>query len=140
MTSSRFPQTAPETAARRRILLVEDDPDVALFTTHVLTRRGGFAVTHTPDPAMALALAAAESYHLAFTDMDLPVMSGVDLIAALRRLAPALPVVLLVPAALSACPTAALRACRAEGILAKPVPADELLATAASLLRDDQAS
>jgi CheY-like chemotaxis protein len=134
MATPRFPAAAPEPASRGRILLVEDDPDDALFTAHVLTRRGRFAVTHTPDPVTALTLAAAESFHLVLTDLDLPVMSGIDLIAALRRLAPALPVVLLVPAALSVCPTAALRDCRAEGILAKPVPADDLLATALSLI------
>jgi len=139
VTSFRTPQAGPEAAARGRILLVEDDPEAALFATHVLTRRGRFAVTHTPDPATALALAADGSYHLVFADLDLPVMSGLELIAGLRRQAPGLPVVLLVPAALRACPTAALRASRPDAILAKPVPAAELLAAAASLTGDDQA-
>ena len=139
MTSFRTPGTGTEAAVRGQILLVEDDPDLALFATHVLTRRGRFAVTHTPDPATALALAADGSYHLVLADLDLPVMSGLELIAALRRQAPRLPVVLLVPAALRACPTAALRASRPDSILAKPVPAAELLAAAASLIGDDQA-
>jgi CheY-like chemotaxis protein len=138
VTSFRTPGTGTEAAVRGQILLVEDDPDLALFATHVLTRRGRFAVTHTPDPATALALAAAGSYHLVFADLDLPVMSGLELIAALRRQAPRLPVVLLVPAAPRACPTAALRASRPDGILAKPVPAAELLAAATSLIGDDQ--
>ncbi len=34
-----------------RILVVEDDPDAALFLVHVLTKRGRFHVTYTPDPA-----------------------------------------------------------------------------------------
>jgi DNA-binding response OmpR family regulator len=136
VTSFCTPQAGPEAVAAGRILLVEDDPDLALFVTHVLTRRGRFAVTHTPDPATALALAADGAYHLVFADLDLPVMSGLELIAALRRQTPGLPVVLLVPAALRACPTAALRACRPDTILAKPVPAAGLLAAAASLIRD----
>jgi CheY-like chemotaxis protein len=139
MTSSRTFETGAEAASRGRILLVEDDPDLALFATHVLSRRGRFAVTHTPDPGTALTLAAGGSYHLVFADLDLPVMSGLELIAALRHQAPRLPVVLLVPAALSACPTAALRASRPDAVLAKPVPAGDLLALAASLIGDDRA-
>jgi CheY-like chemotaxis protein len=138
MAHFRSPETGAP-ASRGRILLVEDDPDLAYFATHVLTRHGRFAVTHTPDPATALALATDGSYRLVFADLDLPVMSGLELIAALRRQAPGLPVVLLVPAALSACPTAALRASRPDVVLAKPVPADDLLAAAASLIGDDHA-
>jgi CheY-like chemotaxis protein len=126
-------------ASRGRILLVEDDPDLALFATHVLTRRGRFAVTHTPDPATALVLAAGGSYHLVLAELDLPVMSGLDLIAALRQEAPGLPVVLLVPAALSACPSAALSDARLDRVLTKPVPAADLLAAAVSLIGDGQA-
>jgi CheY-like chemotaxis protein len=139
MAFFRTPEAGAAPASRGRILLVEDDPDLAYFVTHVLTRHGRFAVTHTPDPATALTLAAGGCYHLVFADLDLPVMSGLELIAALREQAPGLPVVLLVPAALSACPTAALRACRPAVVLAKPVPAGDLLTKAASLLGDDQA-
>ena len=139
MAFFRTPETGAAPASRGRILLVEDDPDLAFFATHVLTRLGRFAVTHTPDPATALTLAANGPYHLVFADLDLPVMSSLELITALRRQVPGLPVVLLVPAALSACPTAALRACRPDQVLAKPVPACDLLAAAASLLGDDQA-
>jgi DNA-binding response OmpR family regulator len=38
--------------------VVEDDPEAALFTVHVLSRRGQFEVIHTADPAEALRLAA----------------------------------------------------------------------------------
>jgi CheY-like chemotaxis protein len=139
MAPFRSPDAGAATASRGRVLLVEDDPDLAFFATHVLTRYGRFAVTHTPYPATALALAADGSYRLVIADLDLPVMSGLELIAALRRQAPGLPVVLLVPAALSLCPTAALRAARPDVVLAKPVPADDLLAAAASAIGDDHA-
>ena len=42
------------TAPSGRILLVEDDPDAAMFFRDVLTGRGGYEVTHTADPALAL--------------------------------------------------------------------------------------
>ncbi|HET9971489.1 MAG TPA: response regulator [Streptosporangiaceae bacterium] len=71
---------------------MEDDPEAALFTVHVLTRRGQLEVIHTADPAEALRLAAAEHWDLLLTDLDLPGMTGIELLAALREVAPALPV------------------------------------------------
>ena len=52
--------TAGKPASRGRVLLVEDDPEFALFCTHVLARGGRFDVTHIADPTAALALAAAQ--------------------------------------------------------------------------------
>jgi CheY-like chemotaxis protein len=79
-------------SARGRILLIEDDPQAALFAIHVLANRGRFEVTHTADPAVALLLAASERWDLVLTDLELPGMSGLELIDALRRVAPAVPV------------------------------------------------
>ena len=74
--------------ARGRILVVEDDPEAALFVVHVLGNRGGFEVTHTADPAVALGLAADEHWDLLVTDLDMPGMSGLELIGSLRQVAP----------------------------------------------------
>lgn len=133
MAPSSFPETAPETAARRRILLVEDDPDAALFATHVLTRRGGFDVTHTTDPAVALTLAAAQPWDLVLTDLDLPAMSGLEMIAALRQMEPGLPIVLVTAEPRDEWPASA-DGCGPDAILAKPVLADDLLATLSAVI------
>jgi len=45
----RMSATSPE-VTRGRIILVEDDPEAALFAVHVLTKRAQFDVTHTADP------------------------------------------------------------------------------------------
>ncbi len=74
-----------------RILVVEDDPEAALFAVHVLANRGHFDVTHTADPAVALRLAVTEHWDLVLTDVQLPGMSGLELLDALRQVAPALP-------------------------------------------------
>ena len=113
-----------------RILVVEDDPEAALFAVYVLAKRGQFEVTHTPDPAVALRLAAAEHFDLVLTDVDMPGMTGLDLLDALRRIAPALPVAILTGHAHLR--TAALLR-HADEFLIKPVRISQLLATATAL-------
>jgi DNA-binding response OmpR family regulator len=99
---------------------------------HVLARRGQFAVTHTADPAEALRLAADEHWDLLLTDLDLPGMSGIELLAALREVAPALPVVVTSAHALDG--TLASLLGHADEYLEKPVRVDTLIATATALI------
>ena len=114
-----------------RILLVEDDPEAALFAVHVLANRGRFEVTHTADPAKALWLATTEHWDLVLTDLDLPGMSGLELLDALRRLAPGLPVV-VVSAHAPATTDAMLS--QADEYLEKPLRVEHLIATATALI------
>jgi CheY-like chemotaxis protein len=98
----------------------------------VLGRRGGFDVTHVTDPTVALTLAVTRQWDLVIADLDLPIMTGLEFVAALRRMAPRLPVV-LVTAYPDDVPTlvAAEHARQPDAVLAKPVPAGLLLSTAA---------
>jgi CheY-like chemotaxis protein len=115
---------------RGRILVVEDDPDAALFAVHVLSHRGQFDVTHTADPVVALRLAADEHWDLVLTDVEMPGMTGLELRDALRQVAPALPVVVVTahaPAGLTA------------GYLEKPLGIEQLLATATTLISQGRA-
>jgi two-component system response regulator HydG len=122
------PPNAVPSGPRQRVLLVEDDPEAALFAVYALAKRGQFEVVHTADPAAALALAAAEPWDLALTDLDLPVMSGVELIRELRCIVPHLPVILFTAQSPAEVPIPA--GCRPDGLLAKPVSAEALLAAA----------
>jgi DNA-binding response OmpR family regulator len=129
MNSTPRSETVPSPAARRRILVVEDDQDTALFLRHVLESRGQFEVTHTPDPAAALALVVDEPWDLVVTDLELPGMNGLELVAALRRLVPSLPVLIVTP-----------HATGVRGIdypvLTKPLRVEELLSTVTALIGD----
>jgi CheY-like chemotaxis protein len=116
---------------RGRILLVEDDPEAALFAVTVLSKRGQYEVTHTADPAVALELAAAGCWDLVVTDMEMPGMTGLELLDALRRISPALPVA-VVTAHVHLQTAALLR--RADEFLTKPVRVEQLLAMAATLI------
>jgi len=115
-----------------RILVVEDDPEAALFAVHVLAHRGHFDVTHTADPVLALQLVADSPWDLVLTDVQLPGMSGLELLNALRQLAPELPVAVMTahaPAGMAQ----AMRLHQADEYLEKPLRIASLLATATRL-------
>jgi len=129
MNSTSRTEAAPSPTVRGRILVVEDDRDTVLFLRHVLESRGQFEVTHTSDPAAALALVVDEPWDLVVTDLELPGMNGLELVAALRRLIPSLPVLLVTP-----------HATWVRGIdypvLTKPLRVEELLSAATALIGD----
>jgi CheY-like chemotaxis protein len=113
----------------RRVLLIEDDPDAALFAVHVLTRRGRFEVAHAADPASALHMLTGEHWDLVLADAD---AAGLELLTALRQAAPAVPLAVLTADVPDGAWLAALRA-RTDEILDRPLRADRLLAAAARL-------
>jgi CheY-like chemotaxis protein len=127
-------QSPGVSASRGRLLLIEDDPESAFFCTYVLSKRGGFDVTHVADPTLALTLVVTRPWDLVIADLELPIMSGLEFVAALRRVAPRLPVV-LVTAYPHDVPTlaASQQARQPDAVLAKPVPADLLLSAATAL-------
>jgi CheY-like chemotaxis protein len=122
-----------------RILLIEDDPVAAHFAMQVLGKRGGFDVRHTPDPAVALQLAGSEAWDLVLTDAELPGMTGLELLAALRQLAPALPVAVITAHEAADPAMQPLRAA-ADEFLQKPVRPQQLRATAAALAAKGRAA
>ena len=119
--------------ALARILLIENDPDAALFAVHVLGTRGGFAVTHAPDAVTALRLAGAEQWDLVLTDLELPGVTGLELVRALRELVPAVPILVLTAQLITDSAAAELHGV-ASAVLEKPVRADRLVGTAAGLV------
>jgi DNA-binding response OmpR family regulator len=126
-------EVAPSATARGRILIVEDDQDSALFLTHVLENRGQFEVTHALDPAVALASVVDEPWDLVITDLELPGMHGLELIGALRKLLPRLPVIIVTARESAARDPAVLEA--GCPVLFKPLHVEELLLTVAALHR-----
>jgi two-component system, NtrC family, response regulator HydG len=115
-----------------RILVVEDDPETALFAVHVLTRRGQFEVVHTADPAEALRLVTDERWDLLLTDLELPGMTGIELLAALRLVAPSLPVAVTSAHVLDGTLTSLLG--HADDYLEKPLRVDSLIACVTALI------
>lgn len=112
---------------------MEDDPEAALFAVYVLGRRGQFEVIHTADPAVALRLAAEEHWDLVLTDVEMPGMTGLELLCALREVAPDLPVA-VVSAHAPGGTTAAALLDGADEYLEKPVGIDQLISAATTLI------
>jgi LmbE family N-acetylglucosaminyl deacetylase/ActR/RegA family two-component response regulator len=116
-----------------RILLVEDDPDTARFIVHVLRDRAGFAVEHAPSPAAALPRIGPERWDLVITDIEMPGMTGIELLETLRRQAPALPVAVITAHLTVEHTLGALRG-RADEFLSKPLRPDALISAVTALI------
>ncbi len=119
--------------SRGKILVVEDDPAAARFATYVLGERGGFDVTHLTDPVVALQRVADEPWDLILADLDLPHMSGLDLLASVRRIAPGLPFVITTARIMEAADAHILLA-RADAFLEKPMRPPQLAMVATALI------
>jgi DNA-binding response OmpR family regulator len=127
------------TAAGGRILLVDDDPVGARYVMQILGKRAGFEVSHAADPATGLALAGSESWDLVLTDVEMPDMSGDELLTELRQTSPGLPIALLTSHQPTDSAVSALRG-KADGFLAKPVPPGDLIDTVTALVAKGRAA
>ena len=94
---------------------------------------GRFDVTHTADPRVVLDRARSEPWDLVLTDLDLPTMTGLDLLGALRWAVLGLPVAVITADA-GPGPDANAARRQADAFLQKPVPAAQLVAVAEGLI------
>ncbi|HBW18389.1 MAG: response regulator [Streptosporangiaceae bacterium] len=124
---------AERPASRGRILLAEDDADAAHFVARVLAGRAGFEVVHEADPAAALRRAATEHWDAVLTDVEMPGMTGIELLESLRREAPSLPVAVITAHVSVDNALGALRG-RADDFLEKPLHPDQLIASVTALV------
>ncbi len=122
-----------------RILLVDDDPALAGYLTRVLRARGGFDVTHELDSVGALRRIQTEQWDLLITDIELPGMTGLELLERVRQLEPQLPVAVLTGNPTVDYAVSALRSSAAE-FLQKPITAEDLIAKAGELVEAGRAA
>ena len=118
---------------RGRILVVDDDSDFGGYLSRVLRSRGSFYVTHELDSTGALRRIETEEWDLLITDIELPGMSGLELLDRVRCLVPGLPVAVLTGHPSVDYAVTALRNAAAE-FMQKPIAADELVAKATELV------
>ncbi len=113
------------------VLVCDDMPEVGAGIGALLEQLGAeVAVCEDPRDALEAVREDPESWALLVTDYDMPEMTGAELVAAVRDLAPGLPVVLC-----SALAEAHHHAAEVDAILAKPVaPANLRAAVARAML------
>lgn len=113
------------TAEGQKILLVDDEES---FRQRLATafRRRGFTVLEAGDYDQAMAVIQREKPALAVIDLRMPGKSGLELMAAARRLDPELAMVMLTGYGSIATATEAIRL-GASAYLPKPANADDIL-------------
>ena len=99
------PAAAPEAAStssqpqaqgeRRRILVVEDNPDLGNFTAQILEDHGyRISYARSAEEALAQLTGPAGDFDAVFSDVVMPGMGGLALARELRRQRPQLPIIL----------------------------------------------
>ncbi|MBN9238402.1 MAG: hypothetical protein BGO97_01865 [Micrococcales bacterium 70-64] len=109
-----------------RVVIVEDDPDVALYSKTVLEKRGDCVVITLPDPRLAVNAVAEFQPDVLLTDIEMPGMSGLELIQQVRQIKPGLPVIVMTAHASVDYAITALRY-DANEFLTKPVSSADLV-------------
>ena len=81
-------------AGRRRVLLVDDEPALRRVVRRALAK-AGFEVVEAPNGKVASDLAQQSAFDLVVTDVDMPVMGGLELLRWLATKQPELPVLVM---------------------------------------------
>jgi LmbE family N-acetylglucosaminyl deacetylase/CheY-like chemotaxis protein len=122
-----------------RVLVVDDDPDVALYTSTVLERRGGCVVRAISDPFLARGVVDDFRPDVVVTDIEMPGMTGLELITQLRADQPQLPVIVMTAHISVEYAVGALRS-QADEFLTKPVSSADLISIVHRLAAEGRAN
>jgi CheY-like chemotaxis protein len=109
----------PTEASGPRILIVDDQPSNVRLLEHTLRRAGYAEVMSTTEPGQVAGLHLQHEYDLILLDLQMPVMSGFEVMAQLQQIRAAHPVSILVLSA-DGTKTAAALTEGADSFLAKP--------------------
>ncbi|MCC6497007.1 MAG: response regulator [Propionibacteriaceae bacterium] len=120
-------------------LVIEDDPDSASFTKSVLERHAGMRTVVATDGPSALVALQEQRFDLVVSDIEMPGMSGLDLLPDVHRLAPGVPVIVLTAYGKTGYAIRALRG-EADEFLIKPVSVSHLAERALTLARQGSRS
>ncbi|MGZ8158201.1 MAG: sigma-54-dependent transcriptional regulator [Methylobacter sp.] len=119
-----------------RILVVDDDPGIVDYLLDML-RQAGYSAAGYTDTTEALNAIAAEPFDLVISDVEMPGMRGLDLIAAIHRLRPEQLVLLITAFGSIELAMQSVRAGACE-FLTKPFRIEELYAAIERALLDRQ--
>ena len=115
--------------ASERILVVDDEDGMRRLLSRVLTREG-YETSAVGSGAEALRLVASERFDLVVTDIKMPEMDGLQLLAELKEYEPSLPIIVITAYGTIENAVQALRS-GAYDYIAKPFENDEIKLTVA---------
>ncbi len=110
-----------------RVIVIEDDPDVALFSKTVLEKRDLCEVLTIADPRIVGESVLDFEPDMVITDIELPGASGLELIGVIRELRPGIPIIVMTAHASLDYAVTALRS-QADEFLTKPIASADLIA------------
>lgn len=116
-----------------RVLVVDDDPDVALLVKMVLERRANCTVEIAEDASSALAAGASFHPEVVVTDIEMPGLSGLELLAEIKRIDQHVPVVVMTAHVSVDYAVSALRS-QANEFITKPLDNTALVETVLRLV------
>ena len=119
----------------KRILAVDDSLTMRQLVRVTLTR-SGYEVVEAEDGAQGLKKASAETFDLVLSDINMPVMNGLDLVRSLRKLAQyKFTPIVLVTTESQAEKKQEGKSAGATGWIVKPFEPEQLLAVVTKVLR-----
>lgn len=121
-----------------RVVVIDDDADVALYTETVLRKHGGYRVVALTDPAEVPDAVRRLDPDVVIADFELPGTTGVELMAHLRRESPGIKVVIMTAHPSVDYAVHALRH-QADEFLTKPVRSTELVEVVGRLAAEARA-
>ena len=78
------------------ILVVDDESDMRTALSHALSR-GGFSVESVASGTEALIKLKKDPFGMVITDLKMPEMSGMEVLGAVKKLSPQIPVIMITP-------------------------------------------
>ena len=119
---------AAQTAAPRPgiVLVVEDDPDLGGFLRAALERKVDRKVRLAENALLAMKILSEESVDVLLTDIQMPGMTGLEMVSKVRQSFPALPIIMMTAHASVDYAISALRH-QVDEFLVKPVSAAQLV-------------
>jgi LmbE family N-acetylglucosaminyl deacetylase/CheY-like chemotaxis protein len=122
-----------------RVVVVEDDADVAFYTKTVLEKRGGCVVETVSDPSLARGVVDAFLPDVVVTDIEMPGINGLELMEQIRTDHPGIPIIVMTAHISVDYAVGALNA-QADEFLIKPISASDLVTAVMRLAADGRAS
>jgi two-component system chemotaxis response regulator CheY len=119
----------------KKILAVDDSPTIRQLVKMTLSR-AGYEVTEAEDGAKGLQKASAETFDMVLSDINMPQMTGIEMLRSLRKLDQYkfTPIVLVTTESQPE-KKAEGKAAGATGWIVKPFEPDQLLAVVTKVLR-----